>query len=333
VNIRLLCIEGRKVDDCTGEGLPGWRIDISNPNGGAYVTYTNGTGYFKFCNLVPGTWTVCEQVINGWRNVTSRCFDVAISNTNVTSVVFHNARLNCLSGYKLNERGDGLSGWTIEARNSSGLVGSALTDSSGYWEICQLEPGTYEVSEVMQGNYKPVTPATLTVDLPRCNNLSNINFTNTLPACIEGFKMDEKRQGLSGWTIRVTDSNGASKETVTDNHGFWQVCGLENGTYTVCEVLQPGWVRLSPPDCYTVAMTGMNVSNINFTNKQPHCISGRKYDNVTGHGLAGWTITATDNSGHATSTITNKTGYWKICGLPKGNYTVCEILWFVSLWL
>ena len=85
--------------------------------------------------------------------------------------------------------------------------------------------------------------------------------------------------------------------------------------------------------CYSVVIMGQNVTGLNFTNKQHHCISGRKYDSITGHGLAGWTITATDNSGYATSTTTNKTGYWKICGLLEGNYTVCEILWFVSLWL
>ncbi|MCX6676664.1 MAG: hypothetical protein NTU95_01800 [Methanothrix sp.] len=327
VNTRLLCIEGRKVDDCSEEGLPGWRIDISNPNGGAYVAYTNDTGYFKFCNLVPGTWTVCEQVIDGWRNVTDKCVEVDLTNTNVTNLEFRNARLNCLSGYKLNERGDGLPGWTIEARNSAGnLVGSALTDSSGFWQICRLEPGTYEVSEVLHGNYKPVTPATVTVDLPRCNNLSSINFTNTLPGCIEGFKMDEKRRGLGGWTIQVTDSNGVSKEAVTDQFGFWQVCGLENGTYTVCEVLQPDWVRLSPADCYTVLMEGRNVTDLNFTNTLTQCISGRKIDTITGAGLGDWTITATDDSGRATSAVTNATGYWQICGLQKGNYTVCETL-------
>ncbi len=229
-------------------------------------------------------------------------------------------------GYKHNERGDGLPGWTIEARKD-GKTWSNVTDASGHWEICQLEPGTYEVSEVLQDNYKPVTSATVTVELTGCKVHEPINFTNTLPACIEGFKLNEKGQGLGDWTIEARNSSGDVVGTAQTNlNGFWQICGLENGTYTVCEVMQPDWVRLSPPDCHTVPMEGQNVSNINFTNTLTQCISGRKIDSITGAGLEGWTITATDDQGRQFSNVTNETGYWQICGLQKGNYTVCETL-------
>ena len=248
-NTPLLCISGTKVNDCNGQGLDGWTVILKDSNGKELARNTTvGGGQWSFCDLLPGNYYVEEELRSGWRNVTSLNQSVTLGCNNAVGVVFRNSPLLCISGYKQNERGDGLSGWTIEARNSSGLVGTTLTDSTGRWEICQLEPGTYEVSEVLQSNYKALTPVTVTVDLSRCNNKSNINFTNTRPACIEGFKLDEKGQGLAGWTIEARNSTGAIAGTAhTDQSGFWQICGLLNGTYTVCERLDehPGWVNLT----------------------------------------------------------------------------------------
>ena len=329
-NAPLLCISGSKVNDCNGQGLDGWTMILKDSKGNELARNTTiGGGKWSFCSLLSGNYYVEEVLQSGWHNITALNQSVSLGCSNALGAEFRNFPLRCLSGYKHNERGDGLSGWTIEARNSTtgSLVGSALTDSSGYWEICQLMPGDYEVSEVMQANYKPVTPAKVTVPLSECSNHSNINFTNTLPACIEGFKMDEKGQGLSGWTIEARNSSGiVVGSALTKPNGFWQICGLENGTYTVCEVLKPDWMQLSPPDCYTEIVSGVNISDLNFTNTLTQCISGRKVDSITGQGLAGWTITATNNQGRQFSNVTNATGYWQICGLQKDNYTVCEVL-------
>ena len=332
-NTPLLCISGTKVNDCNEQGLDGWTVILKDSNGKELARNTTvGVGQWSFCDLLPGNYYVEEELRSGWRNVTSLNQSVTLGCNNAVGVVFRNSPLLCISGYKQNERGDGLSGWTIEARNSSGVVGTTLTDSTGRWEICQLEPGTYDVSEVLQSNYKALTPVTVTVDLSRCNNKSNINFTNTRPACIEGFKLDEKGQGLAGWTIEARNSTGAIAGTAhTDQSGFWQICGLLNGTYTVCERLDEhlGWVNLTPV-CRDVLMKGENITDLNFTNTDTHCISGRKTDSITGEGLSGWTITATGqdsfNQNIQASNVTNATGYWKICGLLKGNYTVCEKL-------
>ena len=78
--------------------------------------------------------------------------------------------------------------------------------------------------------------------------------------------------------------------------GHWQVCGLENGTYTVCEVKQPGWVQIDPPDCYDMTMAGKNVSNLNFTNIVSLCLSGHKFNNRTKEGLGGWTIVVSNTT-------------------------------------
>ncbi len=328
-NTKLLCLQGRKINDCTGEGIPNWSISYCNVNAGCYITSTNETGYFRVCNLTPGIWQVCEEVKGGWRNVTDRCVNVELNSSDALNLEFRNAPLGCLSGYKKNEQNVGLAGWTIEVGNSSGLVATALTDGTGFWQVCNLDPGEYDVSEAMQGNYRVVDGPDNPIVLGDCGNQSNINFTNTLPGCIEGFKLNySDGKGLEGWTIEVRDSNGDIKgSTITDSTGHWQVCNLENGTYTVCEVKQPGWMQVSPinPDCYTVVMEGQNITDKNFTNMKLLCLSGHKFHQRTGEGLSGWTIVVS-NATNRWEIVTDATGFWQKCNLTPGQYTVCEVL-------
>lgn len=321
-NIRLLNISGRKINDCTGEGLSSWYFMIFD-NLSADDVITNDTGYFQVCNLTPGVWKVYEYAKPGWRSVTDSLIEVNLNDSDVQGLEFRNAPLGCLYGYKLNEGGVGLSGWTIEVRNSSGPVGSAQTDGNGFWQVCNLQPGDYNVSEVLQGNYKAVTPTTVQVTLDNCVNSSPINFTNTLTCCLDGFNVNEKGQGLEGWTIIVTSSNGTTWNATTDSAGHWKVCSLENGTYTVCEVLQPDWIRLDPQDCHNVTMVGENISDLNFINQKTYCMAGQKLNNLTKEPLEGWTITISNDS-KSWQVQTNSTGFWELCGLGGGNYTVCE---------
>ncbi|MRR34966.1 DUF11 domain-containing protein, partial [bacterium] len=153
--------------------------------------------------------------------------------------------------------------------------------------------------------------------------------TNTLPSCIEGFKLNyTDGKGLAGWTIEVRNSsNTIVGSTTTDSTGHWQVCGLENDTYTVCEVNQTGWIQRDPfpDDCYTVVMAGQNITDKNFTNLKTLCLSGYKFQNSTGKPLKGWRIGLQKmKSPWIYTSITNDSGYWEVCGLTPGYYLIYE---------
>jgi len=327
VNARLLCINGSKVNQCTDEPLAGWTINLHDETGAVInTTATDGNGRYSFCGLLSGNYTVCEVLQGNWKNITDICIPVELESENKENINFRNAPLGCLAGYKLNERDSGLEGWTIEVRNASGFVNSSVTNSSGFWQVCGLHPGTYEVSEISQGNYKNLSPSTVTVDLVDCPEGNLINFKNTLPGCIEGFKLNySDGKGLAGWTIEVRDSTGALVgNTTTDSTGHWQFCGLENGTYTVCEVAEPGWMPKTPR-CLNVTMEGENKSDINFINMELLCLSGHKFHHLTGEGLAGWTIVV-NNTTDSWEIVTDANGFWQKCNLTPGQYTVCEVL-------
>jgi uncharacterized repeat protein (TIGR01451 family) len=148
------------------------------------------------------------------------------------------------------------------------------------------------------------------------SSIETVNITNPKKLlCINGYKHDGcTGVPLSGWKIKANNSTQEWNAT-TDGNGFWRFCRLEdNDTYSVCEVMQPGWTQTSSPVCHTVTLAGFNITNINFTNQKMYCISGYKKDNCTGAPLPGWNITLTNATG-TTSQLTGQDGKYEFCNL------------------
>jgi uncharacterized surface anchored protein len=321
------CIDGYKIDNCTGEGLEGWNITVKDESDTEVGTATTDeNGFYQICNLIPGEYTVCEELQNEWVNLTPLCMDVQIVDADVNDVNFTNTQQFCIEGHKiLAENGLGQPGWNISVMEESGQeVGTATTDENGFYQICGLIPGNYTVCEELQPGFVNLTPLCQNVTLS-CENLT-VDLVNDPAVCIEGYKIDNcSGLGVPDWRISVIDESGAPVgSATTDQNGFYQVCGLIAGNYTVCEELQPGWMNLTPL-CIDVILTDINVNNVNFTNTQQFCINGYKIDEQTGLGLPGWNISVMDESGENLGTaITDQNGFYQVCGLIPGNYTVCE---------
>jgi len=122
--------------------------------------------------------------------------------------------------------------------------------------------------------------------------------------CIYGYKYWDKNcngrrdpgdQGLSGWTITVT-GGGVTKTAITDSNGYYALCALPIGTYTVTETGQTGWVPSSSSGPYTVSIVAGSRIECDFLNcKRPDC---------------GHLFTQTDQSGSCcTSNFSVSNGY------------------------
>ncbi|MDF0591641.1 MSCRAMM family protein [Candidatus Methanocrinis natronophilus] len=127
-------------------------------------------------------------------------------------------------------------------------------------------------------------------------------------------------------------------ENKTDENGRWEICGLPPGTYKVCEVVQEGWVQTYPinessgdPVCHIVEITNSSISDIDFLNRGDYCLSGHKYWDKNKNRqrdpgeefLSGWIIIV-EGETNRWRTTTNNNGYWKICNLPSGTYSLSE---------
>ena len=88
---------------------------------------------------------------------------------------------------------------------------------------------------------------------------------------------DIGESGLPNWTIYLDANNNGSldageKSTSTDSHGHFMFTGLTAGTYTVAEVMQPGWTQTYPggPSSHSVTVdpTVKLIPSHDFGNKE-----------------------------------------------------------------
>jgi len=180
------CIRGSKIDACTEEGLSGWEITLYNADTNAVIDTkeTDASGNYEFCNLHAGNYRVCEETRDDWTPVTLTCYNVAESdfdNGDVELSPFENTQGSCISGYKY--RGatseEGLSGWTIQLKDSNGaVIKTTTTGTDGYYEFCGLTSGSYQVCEVLKTGWKALSPTCIDVTLTECTDSENNNFRN-----------------------------------------------------------------------------------------------------------------------------------------------------------
>ncbi|MEI6104333.1 MAG: hypothetical protein WCP70_10350 [Methanothrix sp.] len=95
--------------------------------------------------------------------------------------------------------------------------------------------------------------------------------------CISGHNFENSTgKGLAGWTIVVSNVTD-QLTTVTNDTGYWQVCGLPADSYTVCEELKDGWTQvikdgtqIETDGCYNIILGySESVPNLDFYNDAP----------------------------------------------------------------
>lgn len=86
--------------------------------------------------------------------------------------------------------------------------------------------------------------------------------------------MDGTEQKLSGWTVKVTTTQGAPvSSSVSDSTGTYTIGDLCNGSYTLSEVLQSGWRQTQPANNANYNITIANggaLDNKNFGNTKSY---------------------------------------------------------------
>ena len=179
----------------------------------------------------------------------------------------------------------GLSGWQIflDANGNNSLDSGETavnTDNSGNYSFSNLNPGTYNVREVQQTGWTQTTTNPAPINLGSGESRSGINFGNFQNISISGRKFNDLNNNgvleaqeplLPNWQIFLDANSNDSLDagevnTSTDSLGGYSFANLGPGTYQVREVNQPGWTQTTANPADIIAVSGSNVSNINFGN-------------------------------------------------------------------
>lgn len=301
-------LAGNGVNDPGDPALSGWTIRLSDSTGVIATTTTDSSGNYVFTVDAPNNYTISEQVPTGWRETlpaTPGTYTVTVadktSGETYASKDFGNIPVpSTISGTVYNDLNDdgkrdtgdpGLAGLTVFLDlHGDGILHpddpKAVTDGNGNYGIVVPATGVYHVREVLPQGFTQTTsnPSAITITSLNGPSFGSVNFGNFVLGTISGevFRQETDSPrgaaiGLLGWTVYI-DSNGDGKlepgdpTAVTDSDGFYQFTGLAAGTYTIREVLMPGYLLSSPAASagssykVTLSASGTIVQDQNFGN-------------------------------------------------------------------
>lgn len=196
------------------------------------------------------------------------------------------AKFNDLNGDGLQQFGEPmLAGYTVYIDVNSNDVldpgeSQTTTDASGNYSFSNLVPGTYRIRQLQGAGFTQTTPNPGPIDLDEGDTVTDVDFGDFLSASIAGAKFrdmngngvrDAGDAGIAGFTVFLdANTNGVfdvgEVSTVSDANGNYTFTGLGPGTYTVREVQQLGYVRMTANPLNIVAISGGNISGVLFGN-------------------------------------------------------------------
>lgn len=239
-----------------GDGDAYWQL-ISVPTSAGAITVPRPafvipsepiSGFNNVWAETANSWWISGQPINNW-------------NTNGGPYVFERCFCVCEPGeYNLDfrvwvdDRVDiGLySGSTLVTPIGSATGFAFNSPGTHLTRNVNLMPGTYCIradlyntgSTAMGLNIEGFVTGQGLVSTFCCNTASSIVGVKYNDLNANGTR-DTGEPALSGWTIQLTDGSTTLSST-TDASGYYSFTGIAPGTYTLSEVLQPGWTPTLP---------------------------------------------------------------------------------------
>ena len=258
-------------------------VQITTPPSGPHFWFANRTIYNQTVPLTAGQHCLRVSLRNTGAVAMGFALQGQITGANLLSPVCCNPT-GSICGTKLRDvncdgnvnpgTDPGLSGWTIQLRDSLGVViATTVTNTQGNYCFSNLPAGTYQVTEVNQPGWTQTFPSgtgTHTINLTAGSTATAL-FGNCQPPttgricesklndldCNGSISMGTD-PALSGWTIQLRDALGnVIATTVTDAQGNYCFNNLPPATYQVSEVNQPGWTQTFP--------SGSGIHTINLT--------------------------------------------------------------------
>ena len=181
-NESLGCIDGYKINSLD-KPLEDWEITARNSDTNeVYTTETDEDGYFRFPDLTLGTWTITEELLQGWEAVTPSEVQVTLKDDFVCEHVrFKNrTKYACIDVFKRDVLDDsGIAGWEINLKPAYGdEITTGYTDGTGWLRFNGLTPGEYILWETIPDGWDNVNSPSRRLTLHASGTCTKVTFEN-----------------------------------------------------------------------------------------------------------------------------------------------------------
>ena len=321
--------KGQIIKETTNGGSKaGWTFEVRDAAGTLIGTYTTGETGIITMNLNPGTYSVTE--LSGedgyWVADPQSTKTLVVTAGQTSSVKFLNKWLGKGQIIKETTNGGSKAGWKFEVRDTAGtLVGTYITDETGIITL-NLEPGTYNVTEIPVGNDYWVADSQITKTLTVvAGQTRSVKFLNHWIGKGQIIKETTNGGSKAGWKFEVRDAAGTLIGTYTTGETGIITMNLNPGTYSVTELSgEDGYWVADPQSTKTLVVTAGQTSSVKFLNKWLG--KGQIIKETTNGGSkAGWTFEVRGEQNELIGTYTtDETGIISL-NLEPGSYLVIEV--------
>jgi len=329
-------ITGLKFRDMNANGLkdpadttPWEGITIQLKQGSTVVktTTTGATGRFTFTGVEPGTYDVVEDLSltpGAYTKASTIIAGVVVTSgatVNLDSTPFLNYEKVSISGLRnedldadgvLEDKEPGVAEVTINLKRSNSVsdtiaikpativVDSVTTGSDGKFTFADVEPGIYDIEEVLDtGVFTKISTIITGVVVYSGQEtvLEGDFFLNYRLGSITGYKyedldadgiFDSGEPGYANVTINLKQGTTVVKTATTGSDGKFVFVDLEPGTYDIEEVLTTGvFTKISQVISGVVVTSGAEtvLEKEFFLNYKLGSITGYKYNDINGDGV------------------------------------------------
>ena len=304
-------VSGTVQDSSTLSPIAGATVTLLQGSTVVSTTTTSSLGTYSF-NVLPGSYTL--QVSNTNYTTTNVTAHVTSNSTTTVNVLLVASPGSVSGVVKDAVFLTALNGATVQVLQGSTVVGSSVTNASGNYSITGIPPGSYTLSVSLVNYTTNTTPIVIASNQITTANL-NLQPQN---GTASGLVIDAVSLApIQSAAVGFYQGSTLIASTTTNNSGNYSLSTLVPGSYTL-KVSSTNYQTAT--QAITVQSNTTTTTNLSLQ-PLPGTVSGAVKNAQTTAPLSGVTVTLSQGSIVAATTVTNASGNYTFTGVVPGSYT------------
>ncbi len=241
--VRLGAVSGRVTHGAGGNGLPGVRVALHVAGETAATAETEGTGAYRFADLLPGEAEIMLFAPEGWVLSDGHADTLPVRIPQGETVSAPDAAMlpEAVITGALFAGDEPLAGVSVNVSKAGGPFRAAVTDETGMFRADGLTPGSYDIALALPQNvylYQGAPTVTVTAGESADIEIAAFRGGSVSGRVFEDLNNDGQcgvsEPGIEGITVTLHNAGGAEiAACVTNARGAYALDALPPGPFTI----------------------------------------------------------------------------------------------------